>query len=69
MNRARICYAFFLTFSLIHMSSADVLVSEGFDYDAGPIDEQAGGEGWFDSWLVAEALFETEFKLDTPSCT
>lgn len=53
-----------LVLLFLNFSSADVLVSESFDYDAGPIDGQDGGEGWFDPWLVSENLFETDFKLD-----
>ena len=46
------------------VTTAEVLVSESFDYDPGPIDGQEGGEGWGDIWLTSENLFDTEFKLD-----
>ena len=49
---------------LCSFASAEVLVSESFDYDPGPIDGQDGGEGWFDAWFVSETLFETDFKFD-----
>ena len=45
-------------------ASADVLVSESFDYDPGPIDGQNGGDGWGDIWLTSEAFFDTDFKLE-----
>lgn len=60
----RVSCSVILFFCTVGLSLGDVLVSESFDYDAGPIDEQNGGEGWFDSWLVAESLFETDFHLD-----
>ena len=64
MNRSVLCCCLVLILCLVRVTSADVLVSDSFDYDPGPVDGQDGGEGWFDSWLVADALFETDFKLD-----
>lgn len=61
LNVLRNLIALLLVTSICH---ADVLVSESFEYDAGAVDGQDGGEGWSDSWLVADALFETDFALD-----
>ena len=48
----------------ISIGNADVLVSESFDYDPGPLDGQDGGDGWGDIWLMSETLFDTDFRLD-----
>jgi len=56
-----------LLFVLASCVSADVLVSESFDYDPGPILDQDGGEGWFEPWVVSDALLDTDFTLDVVS--
>ncbi len=63
MIRLCICSPILLL-SFVCFASADVLVSESFDYDPGPIADQDGGEGWFEPWILAETLADTEFNLN-----
>ena len=64
MFRSRLLICVLLMLAMAGASFGEVLVSDSFDYDPGPVDAQDGGEGWADGWLVSEALFETDFKLD-----
>ena len=62
----RTFYSYALALAVLgaSFSHAQLLVSENFDYDAGSLDGQDGGDGWGDSWLVSDGLLDTEFKLD-----
>ena len=62
---SRVGFSSVILFVCLYGSSwGDVLVSEGFDYDPGPIADQDGGEGWFEPWILAESLVDTDFNLD-----
>lgn len=52
----------FLLFAFQYCS-AEVLVSDGFDYDAGEIDGKDGGVGWSDTWLLGDVVFELDASL------
>ena len=62
MNRVWPCFIVFA--SLFSYCSAEVFVSESFDYDLGSVDGRDGGTGWSDSWFVSDGLFDTNFTLD-----
>jgi hypothetical protein len=53
MFRKTLCFSALLALGLGGNASADILLYEGFDYDTGSLDGNAGGTGWAGAWQTS----------------